>query len=773
MKKLTLVFLFCVMFLAAEAQNVKILGFVKDSVTNNPISFVNVVLLANPDSTFVMGTLTSENGGFTINANTENDILQISCIGYKTKNICVKDSINDIPKTITVLLTPDVYLLECATISASPFVRTAEGIIANIQDTPLSKLGSSQDVIKNLPNVHKKGDLFEVFGKGTPIIYIDNKVVRDLGELDRINSSDIKQIIIIDNPGAEYDATTNAVIKIKTVRHSSDGIGIGFFGTAKQNQVFSHIENLDISFRKGETEIFGALQYVALNKKINQKHNTSFGDYQIIETVPQKWNLKYLNPTVGFNRMFSKKHSVGLRYDLFYEPLIEPTFIIDNNISVVKQDITNINLYDHDIRSMNQCKHSINAYYNHDISDASYLKLDADYIDGRENTKQAVERPQNESSENLCTNNERNYFLYAGKLVYVTPLFAWKFKSGGEYAHTLNNQKYTVEMGTLLSGFQSSKNKSEQDLGALFCEFSRNIGLFSIIAGLRYEHVDMSYYANDMKDTDASKIYDNLFPSVTIGFSKEKIHLSLAYRRTTNRPSYENLRNNIAYDGPYTYARGNPLLKNTLSDNLTCSFDWKSIHLKAIFSNINDKVCTIINKFDDNDTLLIFEPINISNYKQLSMSCVFSPSLKIWKPMIDVSFYKQYLNYGGRYYNEPILSCRLNSRWSLPRDFFIGFDLTYSTKGHKILWYYYDDFSFDLNMSKSFFKEKLTVSLSIENLFDTHKDKYTLEMNGITMRNVSDMECINVQLSVIIRFNKKRSSYKGESSSTDEIRRLN
>jgi len=41
----------------------------------------------------------------------------------------------------------------------------------------------------------------------------------DNGELAQLNSSDIKQVKIITNPGAEYAATVNAVIKIRPMGH--------------------------------------------------------------------------------------------------------------------------------------------------------------------------------------------------------------------------------------------------------------------------------------------------------------------------------------------------------------------------------------------------------------------------------------------------------------------------------------------------------------------------------------------------------------------------
>ena len=49
--------------------------------------------------------------------------------------------------------------------------------------------------------------------------------MRDISELDQLNSADIRDVEIIRNPGARYDASVKAVIRINTVRRAGDGFG--------------------------------------------------------------------------------------------------------------------------------------------------------------------------------------------------------------------------------------------------------------------------------------------------------------------------------------------------------------------------------------------------------------------------------------------------------------------------------------------------------------------------------------------------------------------
>ena len=49
-----------------------------------PLPYANVVLLSLPDSTFVTGTVTAEDGTFSLNTTTPNQLVRISSIGYNT-----------------------------------------------------------------------------------------------------------------------------------------------------------------------------------------------------------------------------------------------------------------------------------------------------------------------------------------------------------------------------------------------------------------------------------------------------------------------------------------------------------------------------------------------------------------------------------------------------------------------------------------------------------------------------------------------------------------
>lgn len=188
-------------------------GIVKDE-TGNPVEFANVTLLSQNDSTLVDGTVTDATGKFVISGNDMPVFLRISVMGFE-------DKIIDNPEENlgNVILTPASYTLgEVVVKGARPMAKLkGDGVQVAIFGTYLANTGTALDVLGKMPFVSKTGSELEVLGKGTPTVYINGRQVRDQSELDQLASSDIKSVDVVTSPGARYDSSVNAVIRITTV----------------------------------------------------------------------------------------------------------------------------------------------------------------------------------------------------------------------------------------------------------------------------------------------------------------------------------------------------------------------------------------------------------------------------------------------------------------------------------------------------------------------------------------------------------------------------
>ena len=257
MKKIVLYIVLLMITVSANGASIK--GRVIDE-SKQPIGYANVMLLRSADSVFVNGVITKEDGTFVDNADAGQYLLKVSCIGYETKTVDC-DLVGD--AVINVVLKPsDKTIKEVVVNGVRPtHVLTSEGVLTNVDGTSLSTLSTANDVLRYIPGIWKTKKNIEVFGKGTPIIYINGRLMRDATELDQLKGDEIKSVELITSPGARYDATVTSVIKIKTKNVHGEGFGFDGHSTLYRSQNTDLYEQLNWNYRKGNVDVFGTFYY--------------------------------------------------------------------------------------------------------------------------------------------------------------------------------------------------------------------------------------------------------------------------------------------------------------------------------------------------------------------------------------------------------------------------------------------------------------------------------------------------------------------------------
>ncbi|MDR3339957.1 MAG: carboxypeptidase-like regulatory domain-containing protein, partial [Candidatus Symbiothrix sp.] len=195
---------------------VPVSGKIIEESTGNPLEYANIVLLSLPDSAFVSGTTSGEGGLFQFDkVNSGKYLLKVLYIGFENKLITVDVAANPVDLGDISLKESNVLSEVVITSKTPPFRSSINGgIIANVSTTLLSSVGTANDVLQRMPGIAMDNNKITVFGKGAPIVYINNRKVRDNQELERLESSEISTIELITNPGAKYDAEGRAVLLI-------------------------------------------------------------------------------------------------------------------------------------------------------------------------------------------------------------------------------------------------------------------------------------------------------------------------------------------------------------------------------------------------------------------------------------------------------------------------------------------------------------------------------------------------------------------------------
>lgn len=223
---------------------------------SRPMAFANVVILSPEDSSYIAGTVSREDGTFSLNNSSGQErLLRVSSVGYVT--IYKRCSGGDMG--VIGMRTDENVLGEVVVRSQLPVTRLGdEGLLTNVEGSVLSRMGTANDVLARIPGLQRKKDGFEVFGKGTPLIYINGRKLRDKEELAQLSSEDIKSVEVIHNPGARYDASVGAVVRIRTVKRQGDGFGFRLSGDYNQSENTDLNGQADVNYRHGGLDVLSS-----------------------------------------------------------------------------------------------------------------------------------------------------------------------------------------------------------------------------------------------------------------------------------------------------------------------------------------------------------------------------------------------------------------------------------------------------------------------------------------------------------------------------------
>ncbi len=308
------------MAVSAFANKPDVTGTVLDE-KGEPMPFVNVVLLSLPDSSFVQGAMTDDQGHFHIQTLKNDGLLKVSSIGYETQFL------NPVDGLIVKMNEASLMLGEVVVRSQLPKTRVkGEAMRTTVEGTILEKAGTVADALARVPSLEAKRDgAVTVLGRGEAEVYINGRKVQDVSELSRLRSDQIQHVDVIQNPGARYAASTKAVVRITLKKAQGDGFSFQDNLTGMYQYSHTITNNLDVNYRTGGLDItasFWAGRYG--HSKMLQENQLSYfvGLDRVEGLVTQEGRniWKGLSPQLQINYMFNDKHSMGAFYKCDRKP---------------------------------------------------------------------------------------------------------------------------------------------------------------------------------------------------------------------------------------------------------------------------------------------------------------------------------------------------------------------------------------------------------------------------------------------------------------------
>ena len=667
-----------------------------------------------------------------------------------------------------------------------PVAKLKDGaLVTTIENTPLAKAGTAEDVLKQVPGIVQKGDqdgTLEVIGKGQPIIYINGRQVRDYNELKQLRSDEVKSVEVIQTPGAKYDANVAAVVRIRTVRRKGEGWGIDATQEYRQGKYAADNTRLKVNYRKQGLDIFAAAglwggKYY-WDSQADQHTVTPDTVWYLPMGQYSKGNRLNVDYTAGFNYDLNENHSFGLRYQVGHEIKSDGDFGIDSRI------LANGEYYDRLVNHGSEkndadLQHDLNLYYVGKLGKGELTTDLSLYASGDKKTSQTNETSAEYEDRNFPSVSRTRNRLWAGKLAYEWPWLGGKVCVGTQYQLTNRHDNYYIPLNDF--GLSASKTKQQEQNVAGFVQWSGLLARrYQLTAGLRYEHAVYDYWMNGQREADQSPTYDNLFPSLSvataIGQGRKAWQLMCSYTAKTQRPHYSQLSNKVTYGNRFLLQSGNPNLKPTVIHSVNLTMVHGMVQAVAMVDHYKDGILYWGRSIPERPSVTKISFLNKS-YTQMQGILTLAPRFKYWQPNFTAVYTQTFCELpvvgGVRKFNNPLFTFVTSQVFKLPAHIDLTAVYRFQSKGN------YQNVKLDrlthyteLYASRTFFGDALTVTVGGQDLLHNIKGSTLIYMENSRFLQSGQGDTRQFYVKLHYKLNAMRDKYRGKSAAEDVIKRL-
>ena len=768
-----------------------LIGIVTDE-EGQPMEFATVSLRSLPDSSIVAGCITDAKGQFCIERKNAGDFIQISSIGYGTKNLPV----SAFTTTQTIKMQIEANLLNEIVVSKTrPKTKLlGDAVVTTIEGSILEHAGNSLEVLAKVPGMITKNGNLEVIGRGTPTYYINGRKVSDDSELRNLMSEDIKSIDVVSNPGAEYGGEVRCVVRIRTVKRQGDGFSYALTSQAQQHIYDNHDFDpswsvLDLNYRTGGWDIIGKLVYYnqhsyQISDKMSGntfvkmpdgsvKHNLMEGPFAFIG------HNSGISGDIGVNWQINENHSLGMKMNYGGMLFGNQDIVFEDNVYANDKLIDIVHSTSH---TTTPSSHTFtgNIYYDGNINKL-HMNFNADFSDsGYKKETNVNENSQNDPAfiENLSDGVAR---MGAGKLVLSYPIWKGMFKIGTEETYVSAKQEYN----STKTEIPSSKAKIAENNISGFAEYALPFKYVQVVAGIRYEHVDFEYTNECSPKDNISRTHNNWFPSFNASTKIGPVSVNLGYTTKIKRPRYDQLSTELQYNNRFMYQTGDPTLLNEIQNTLSLNANWRWLTLTGAYEVVDNAIYQLGYPYDDDCTAMVKYSNAKETVRKLNIYLNASPTVGIWNPRYTAGMEKQYFNTtvidprestGTRVVkrNDPMFFVQANNSFKLKQGWLIDLDYQYTSPFDYVMYKFTKPkHSLNLAVSKSFLKhDALNVRLAWNDILNKTKEHVCTDYGNFIHSQNNDYNSPCVQLRLSYRFNTANSKYKGTGAGADAKSRL-
>ncbi|MDP1843204.1 MAG: outer membrane beta-barrel family protein [Sediminibacterium sp.] len=686
-------------------------------------------------------------------------------------------------------------------VSAKPFIQTlVDKTVMNVAGRTGVNGQNALELLKLAPGVVvDPNEQIKMGGKDGVTVLIDDRntqlSAQDLAQLLKsIEVDNIKEIEIITNPSAKFDAAGNAgIINIKLKKSITNGFNGSVTGSYTQSTHARGSATTSLNFRKNKWNWFSN---TSLNKgyQVTIANNTrNTPNNQFIQRGNEIDDFNSNNTRVGLDYAMNKKTTIGI----LWMSNSRNTNMDNSNTTNVSQLLhPDTTVLSRSIAPFFTDRNNLNLNYKYNLDEKRELNVDADYTGFRSTLNNTVyTQSQTQLAQKFGEINTRNnavvdIVIGSIKVDYKQTINAnSSFETGLKSVLTIANNSLIVsnQIGNIIAVDTGKTNQFNfnEHIQAAYFSYRHNFKKFSLQTGLRGEYTSVNGTSVDLKNNLINKPdtnYLNLFPTLFLQYNlNETNQLGLSMSRRIDRPSYQDQNPFIYVLDAFNSEQGNPYLIPQFTNSVELSYTYKYATSFKIQLAKTDGYIELLTYQVGNKTILIPQNVGSRKVINFSFSTPFAPK-KWWDIYVSATpFYQQYTtklsgfdtneqiqqqSWGFNGYLSNTFSFQHN--WKLDLSGWFNFQNTTTIYQSKPLG------SVNIGLSKRMFKDQSTFKMTINDVFNTQRWEQTALTRNVNMQTYRKWESRNISISMSFRFgnNKIKSSRERETGANDEIGRI-
>ncbi len=765
-----------------------ITGKVIDESTKKPVEFSNVILFNKKNNAQITGAVTNNEGNFTLKEIKPGEYyLYVQFVGY-ARNKVDKILINKSNTAIDlgkIYLNPSAIKMQNVLIEGkrSPISYELDKKVIDVSQMQTAMSGTAADVLQNVPSVSVDIDgTVSLRGSTDFTVLIDGRpsVMSAQDALQQIPASSIKNIEVITNPSAKYDASgTAGIINIILKKNTNLGLsGIvditgglndkfgGSFLFQYKTNLISYDFGLDFNHRSFPGTNLQEKQFIIGNTISYLNSNGSMLWQRILSGI---------RGGINFNLSENDNLSLGARYGA-------RSFHRNSTLNYDQWSNVDANIYYY--LSNTNGNHSgtfyaLNANYLHMFTGKGN-ELTGEFFFSHNNSNEAamtVSTQNNIQLDGTKTTELGPQTQIRGKIDYVLPITKFeKFSAGAEYQSRISqdiNKLYLFDSTNYNYDFQpqfSNTNDFNRTRFAAYSIFSNQWDSLGVQIGVRAEY---TYQFVKLEETNQQFSFNrwDFFPSLHSSYNLANgTQIMASYSRRIERPDGGDLEPFYTWFNANNVRIGNPNLKPELIDSYELGY--QTFLGSLSFSNdfyyrfTHDKIEHLNSVYAENVTLNSIANVGTDYSIGAEFMILFNP-IKLWElnlmgdlydyriqgAISNVSFAKESFNWSIKNNNvfkiTSSTDLQLNTRYYSP---------SVSAQGK---WEGF--FVTDLAVKQDFMEKKLSLILQINDLFKTGKREFTSQGIDFYNYNYFTRQAPMVMLNIKFNFN----NYKEQKTSNE------